>query len=226
MIWHSCESLKKKKKKDKADWANFSFWAGREFFELHSARWSYLYDSHKSLVSSTLNSLQELKQDAAMENRNFFAAHHSFVLPPELEQIQVIKGLIFCRNCPWLKIHSCRKTNCQCREKKLPFVRIEFIPAQISGEVQCWFWPWIFMFSKTPHDCKISSTISLRNQFPLLACSCLLNVPQVDPAAAIHGSSVSLFGWARFFSKSLSCRHAWKTFGNLNWKLLQISPHD
>lgn len=121
-------------------------------------------------------------------------AHHSFVLPPELEQIQVIKGLIFCGNCPWLKIHSCRKTNCQCREKKLPFVRIEFIPAQISGEVQCWFWPWIFMFSKTPHDCKISSTISLRNQFPLLACSCLLNVPQVDPAAAIHGSSMSLFG--------------------------------
>lgn len=63
--------------------------------------------------------------------------HHSFVLPPELKQIQVIKGLIFCGNCPWLKIHSCRKTNCQCREKKLPFVRIKFIPAQISGEVQC-----------------------------------------------------------------------------------------
>ena len=142
-----------KRKEDRTEWANFSSWAGRKFSELHSARWSYLYSSHKSLFSSTFDNLQDLKHDAAMENKDFLQvselpAHHSHVLPPELEQTQVIKALNSCRNCPWLKTHGYRKTNCQCRQKKQPFVPIEFTSAQVSREVQHWFWLWIFIFSK------------------------------------------------------------------------------
>lgn len=150
-------------------------------------------------------------------------AHHSYVLPPELELTQVIKGLISSRNCPWLKTHL--------QKNKLPVQRKEtaFCTHKIYFCTDLWRGPVLvlamdFHFLKKPHDCETSSTTPIRNNFPLLACSCVLNVPQVCPAA-IQGSSVSLFCWVRLFSKSLSCCQFWKTFGNLNWKLL-ISPRD
>lgn len=176
MIWHSYANLQTKMKKtleNKIDWANFSFWAGRELFELYSPWLSYLYDSHKSLFSSTLNSLQELKQDAVMDNKDFFAGVWATctgqVWPPTWirSSTQVIKGFISSRNCPWLKTHSCRKTNCQCREKNQSLRSIEFTSAQLSREVQCWSWLWIFIFSKNLHDCETSYTIPTSSLCPL-----------------------------------------------------------
>lgn len=117
-------------------------------------------------------------------------AQDSYSFPPELEvrhklsRVSSPAGIVL----GWR--HSCRKTNCQCREKK-PVSQIHgiyFCSALQRGPVLVLAMN--FNFLRKP--IRLWNLLHHSHKFLLPTCSCLLNVPQVSPAA-MQRSSGSLF---------------------------------